>query len=62
MKFYDVCNRTDIQTYFGDAAAYAGIVVIRRNGEESDEVSDYFVFVAWACRLLQHWSLFQRQQ
>ena len=29
----DVCNRTDIQTYFGDATAYAGIVAIRRNGE-----------------------------
>ncbi len=32
-NFYDVCNRTDIQTYFGDATAYAGIVAIRRNGE-----------------------------
>jgi len=23
----------------------------------NNEVPDYFVFIAWACRLLQYWSL-----
>ena len=42
---------------------YAGhTVAIRRNGErKNNEMPDYFVFVAWACRLLLHWSLCQRQ-
>ena len=29
----NVCNRTDIKAYFGDATAYAGHCAIRRNGE-----------------------------
>jgi len=38
-------------------------VAIRRNGErKNNEMPDYFVFVAWACRLLLHWSLYQRQR
>jgi hypothetical protein len=34
-----------------------GIVAIRRNEEKNNEMPDYFMFVAWACRLLLHWSL-----
>jgi hypothetical protein len=40
-----------------------GIVAIRWNQErKNNEMPDYSVFVAWACRLLLHWSLCQRQQ
>jgi hypothetical protein len=61
IKENNVCNRTDIQAYFGDATA-GGIVAIRRNEEKNNEMPDYFVFVAWACRLLLDWSLCQRQR
>jgi hypothetical protein len=39
-----------------------GIVAIRRNEEKNNEMPDYFVFVAWACRLLLDWPLCQRQR
>jgi hypothetical protein len=39
-----------------------GIGAIRRNEEKKDEMPVYLMFVAWACRLLLHWSLCQRQR
>jgi hypothetical protein len=58
--FANVRNRTDIQAPFGDAANYA-----KHHGDsperKNDEMLDHFLFVAWPCRLLQHWSLCEPQ-
>lgn len=53
-KKFNVCNRTDTQAYFGDGTAYAGMWRFAGTEKKLDEVPHYFVFVAWARRLLPH--------
>jgi hypothetical protein len=62
IKKSNVYNRTDTRAYLGDATA-VGLFGDSPDGERKhNEMSDYFVFVARACRLLLDWSLCQRQQ
>jgi hypothetical protein len=56
-------NRTDIHAYFSDAdrcGGHCGDSPERR--KKKNEMPDYFVFVAWAYRLLLDWSLCRRQR
>jgi hypothetical protein len=57
----NVCNRADIQAYFGDAARHGALCRFAGTERKHNEVPDYFVFVACAWRLLQHRSLCQRR-